>query len=325
MRKLEAEALLPYIHNCLRTEIDEKGRIHLSRFTQYQCRHVSSLREDFYEHRVALPAGITLDFHTDASCLELSWSVVKDDPFERDCIMDLYVDGVMVNSFTFPYPQPSARTLRAELPAGMKRVTLWLSRTADIAIKALSVPENAVMQPVAKGKKYLALGDSITYSSADHPSMGYAMQVARHFGWELYNQGLGGYYYDADSLDPELPVAPDVITVAYGTNDRRDDPQAYQERVSKYLARLISIWPDVPVFVIMPLWRLDISGTEAFERIYPIIRAECEKYPQITVIDGRMAMPRLPEFYTDGLHPNDFGMTCYAAYVIGKIEEALRG
>ena len=139
------------------------------------------------------------------------------------------------------------------------------------------------------------------------------------------NGRVGGYYYDAGSLDPEIPVKPDVITVAYGTNDRRDDREAYRERVSKYLERLTSLWPDVPVFVIMPVWRLDISGTEAFDGIYPIIQGECEKYPQITVIDGRLAVPHLQEFYADLIHPNDFGMTCYAHYVIQAIERKLNG
>ena len=35
------------------------------------------------------------------------------------------------------------------------------------------------------------------------------MQIAEHFGWELYNQGVGGYYFNEEKL--ELVHLQDVI------------------------------------------------------------------------------------------------------------------
>lgn len=319
MRKIVGSELLPYVHNCLRTELDENGRVRFFRFTEQQFQEYNT--NPIFADRAVLPSGIKLDLYTDSSLVELSWDLVKNGPWQVDSVVDMYIDGVLVKEWLFSgEPEPTVR-LSAELPSGMKRITFWFNRTFEVALREIAISAEAEISPVSMHKKYLALGDSITYSSATHPSLGYAMQVADYFGWELYNQGVGGYYYNADSLDPELPLKPDVITVAYGTNDSRFDRQAYRERVGKYLERLTSIWPDVPVFVITPLWRLDLSGTENFDWIYPVIEEECSRFPKITVIDGRTVMPRLQGFYSDGyLHPNDLGMTCYAKSVIRAIE-----
>ena len=323
MRRITGSELLPYVHNCLRAELDEKDRVRFFRFADRQFQEYK--KNPFFAARAILPAGVKLEFYTDSMHLVLSWDLVKNGPWKTESVVDMYIDGVFVKEVPFSEELEPTVCLSVELPIGMKRITFWFNKTFDVALRELSVEANAVLQPVPIYNKYLALGDSITFSSAQHPSLGYAMQVAEHFNWELYNQGVGGYYYDANSLDPELPLTPDIITVAYGTNDNRSDRQAYRNRVGNYLERLISIWPDIPVFVITPLWRLDLNGKESFDWIYPVIEEECSRFPQITVIDGRTAMPRLPEFYSDGyLHPNDFGMTCYANIIIQAIEASGR-
>ena len=319
MVKLEKEELFPYVRGCLRTAVDASGRICCFRFTEKQLAEYN--KSDIFSVRAALNSGIKLDFYTDSSWVELSWELLQQAPWLDKSAAELYVNGALTKRWDFCGDADTAVQLTASLPMGMKRVTIWLNHNLDVAIRSVSIDENAVIQVVPAQKRYLALGDSITYSSALNPSMGYAMQVAEHFGWELFDQGVGGYYYDASSLDWEFPWKPDVITVAYGTNDDRTDPQAYKNRVEKYLHQLVAIWPDVPVFVIMPLWRMDLSGKEEFEWIYPVIAGVCQQIPSVTVIDARVAMPHLPELYSDGyLHPNDEGMTYYASYVIQAIK-----
>lgn len=323
MKKITGSELFCYIHNCLKPALDENGNVRFYRFTprQFQVYNKNSISAI----RAVLPTGVKLEFYTDSDRLEIAWDLVQNGPWQVDSLADLYVDGVLVKAWQFSgEPEPTVR-LSAELPAGNKRVTFWLNRTFEIALKELAISENAVISPVPAGKCHLALGDSITFSSAKHPSLGYVSQVAEHFGWEMYNQAIGGYIFDADSLDPDLPVTPDVITVAYGTNDDRSDREAYRRRVNEFLKGLTEIWPEVPAFVITPLWRTDVSGTEQFEWIYPVIEEECARFPQITVIDGHTLMPQLPDFYSDGfLHPNDLGMTFYAQSVVKAIEASGR-
>ena len=42
------------------------------------------------------------------------------------------------------------------------------------------------------------------------------VQLARFFEMDLLNQGVGGYIFNARSLDEEISYQPDVVTVAYG-------------------------------------------------------------------------------------------------------------
>lgn len=319
MRRIIGKELLPLVHNCLRAEVDEQNRVRLFRFTETQMEEYA--KESVFAIRSLLGSGVTFDFITDSQHLEIAWELVQNGPWAVKPVCDLWVDGVLVQSWELSEEPQETERFTVELPAGKKRVTFWLPRTIVVAVTEILLSEGAQAEPVPERKKYLTMGDSITFSSARHPSLSYAAQVAAHFGWELYNQGVGGYVFRADSLDSQIALQPDVITVAYGTNDNRSDRDAYRIRVREYLEKLHTIWPEVPVFLITPLWRLDVSGTEGFDWIYPVIEEECAKYPQITVVDGRTAMPRLPDFYSDAfLHPNDLGMTHYAQSIVRVME-----
>ena len=321
MYRLSGSDLLPLVRNALRTELDEQNRVRFFRFTPKQMEEYG--KESVFAIRSLLTNGVTLDFVTDSLHLELAWELVQRGPWDVSDVVDLYLDGVLVQSQALPNEPDSATRLTFSLPEGKKRVTFWFPRTFVIALTELILSDGASVELLPARKNYLALGDSITFSSAQHPSLSYCAQVASHFGWELYNQGIGGYVFCADSLDSNFPWKPDVITVAYGTNDNRSDRDAYRIRVRTYLERLCAIWPDIPIFLITPLWRLDISGTEPFDWIYPVIEEECARHPQISVIDGRTAMPRLPEFYSDAyLHPNNLGMTFYAQSIVRTMEQA---
>ena len=95
---------------------------------------------------------------------------------------------------------------------------------------------------VAAGKVDLVfIGDSITQGmDARGPASAYAVQLARVLDVELLNQGVGGHIFDLDALDDELPYHPDIITIAYGTNDWSRDTtrEEISSRVERYLTRL---------------------------------------------------------------------------------------
>ena len=320
MRKIIGEELFKCVHNALRKEIDFKGRVRFFRFTEKQL--IAYKKDKIFEERAVLHSGVKLDFFTDSQYFGLSWELIKKGPWNDESVADLYVDGVLVKSYHFSEFSDKKVTILEKLKKGKKRIEFWFSKAFEIALSEMFVSKDATITHIKKKRNYIAFGDSITFSSALHPSLGYAMQIAEHFGWELYNQGVGGYYFNEESLDEEIPIVPDVITVAYGTNDDRSNRDLYRKRVYDYLQRLTSIWNNVPIFVITPLWRLDLKESEDFIWVYDVIENECKKFPQISVIDGRNMMPRTKDFYSDGfLHPNDCGMTLYAKNVINIMQK----
>ena len=51
-----------------------------------------------------------------------------------------------------------------------------------------------------------------------------------------------------------------------------------------------------------------------------LLKEEAQKCG-ITVIDGEYLTPRISDFYTDGLHPNDLGFTIYGMNLASEIQK----
>ena len=98
-------------------------------------------------------------------------------------------------------------------------------------------------RPVDK-KRYVAYGNSITHGTGQkgtHET--YAFQVARHFGWELYNVAVGGGKTSvvlADMLRDDIEHI-DFITILIGFNDYNFQGVDTTEYKNRYNAVLSSI------------------------------------------------------------------------------------
>ena len=75
---------------------------------------------------------------------------------------------------------------------------------------------------------------------------------------DLTNKGIGG-----DMVFPELVCEreanmPDLITVAYGTNDwgcRTQDE--FLKKYTLFMQKLTEMYPKIPIYAITPVWRAD--------------------------------------------------------------------
>ena len=161
-------------------------------------------------------------------------------------------------------------------------------------------------------RRLLCLGDSITQGTAAvQPTCSYPVLLARHWGCDLLNQGVGGHVWDPLALADPPAYAPHRITIAYGTNDwqRGVTAAALADHVGAYLDRVRALWPGVPVAVITPLWRTgetqsQRAGTLADVRAV-IARSAAPTGAQ--VIDGAALLPAQAWWFPDGVHPSDAG------------------
>ena len=182
------------------------------------------------------------------------------------------------------------------------------------------------------GEKRLVLyafGDSITQGFiAGRPSFCYVAQLAELLGVNALNQGIGGAMYDPHILDDlENLAVPDLVTVAYGTNDWRNNPDFgdIRQRVTLFYEQLNRLYPNVPTHVLTPIWRDDMdepqqSGT--FAEVTQLIRDIAGSYPAIHLIDGVAISPHNPSCFADGfLHPNISGFS----YLAPRLYKAIQG
>ena len=190
-----------------------------------------------------------------------------------------------------------------------------------VYIENITVDDGASLAPEKRPRNMLAYGDSITHGYfAQYPSLAYSVKLARMLDANIYNKAIGGDRFFPEFLELDEPIKPDIITVAYGTNDwSRHSRETVTKRSRAFLKALSEKFPNAKIFAITPLWR-DRADEPKFMKkfggyvgeVHAIIEENCKDLPNITVIDGGKLTPHDQAFYTDGLHPNDLGMCIYA-------------
>jgi lysophospholipase L1-like esterase len=307
----------------------EDGGFFPRRFTDAQYELYA--KTPAFKTRSLCPAGAALDFVTDSETVTLK---ISRRDFCRDwAYFDLYVNDIFFDSQGWPSGAEAKTEIKFIIPKklrtqnGAARLTIYLPYTANLVLKEMALQEGSSLEiPPRPGKRILCLGDSITQGmSAVRASAVYPTQLARFMGMSLLNHGIGGFTFDPESVDPALDFAPDIITEAYGINDWSSFPSAehFEEKCSGFFARLTSVYKNSKIIAVTPLWNTRTHettkvGTQDF--VAEKIRDICRPYENVTVVNGHEMVPNIPDFFSDGIHPNDLGFMFYAQGLIKTIQ-----
>lgn len=302
------------------------------RFTEKQFAEYD--RNPVFAIRSRCPAGVCLDIMTDAALLTLEVEILQ---WVRPYgYFDLYVDDRFVRSVGDHDADGRIRRYTFELldssidsSSRMQRVTIYLPHNVELAIRDLLLSGGASLEavPFRNSRNLLCLGDSITQGmDAVRPSHTYPVLLSRHLDMHLLNQGVGGYYYDDRSLDEELPYEPDLITIAYGTNDwgKHARVETFEASVATYLRKVAATHPDARIAVITPLWRRDADQAKpmgTFEQLTAAIASACRGIQSIRCLPGSELFAHDPALYADGVHPTDAGFQAMADAVAQRLQE----
>lgn len=241
-----------------------------------------------------------------------------------DDAFDIFVDGELVSSIK---PKSGRIKIKFKNPGhDLKTVKICFPVFAEIGIK--KVCGNRELYALKSGKeKMFSFGDSITQGFvAGSPSCSYVARLAEKLDMDALNQGIGGYYFCAHSLNgiEQLPV-PKLITVAYGTNDWHivKDLETFKENTDNYFHKLNNLFPDTPKIVITPIWRGDIETETpigAFSDIIGVIKESALSIPHTTIVEGLSIVPHEKDCFADGwLHPNAVGFHLMAEGIYNGI------
>lgn len=303
-----------------------KDGIHFCRFTREQEALYKVRSEDFYMKTFST-SGIRLRFRTDSRVLGLRGKVLPG--CSRSYFsFDVFVDGKMVdslNNFTggelprdytkMPFPL-GAFSKTFNLGAGEKEVCVYLPWSVKVALEALELDDGAFLKPVKPTKKMLCFGDSITHGyDALHPSNKYITKLADFLDAEEYNKAIGGEIFFPELAATREDFEPDLITVAYGTNDWNNcSRKEFENNCKAFYRNLRTNYPDTPIYAITPIWRKDMEEARpfgAFRDVDALIRNAVAEL-NVTVIDGFSFVPHDAQYYADlRLHPNDEGFGAY--------------
>ena len=306
------------------TEIDERdGTVLLCRFTKEQRALYRDTSADFYMKSFST-AGVRLEFDTDSKQLELAVAVSPGSSRLTTAVHSVFVDGERIGELPVSLEldqKDMPHSGSFALGEGTKRVKIVFPWSMSSRIVSLSLDDGATVTPVAKSRRMIIFGDSITQGyDASKPEKSYASILADGLDANAVNKGIGGEKFFpalatlADDFDPE------IITVAYGTNDwSKREKAELDEMCTAFYHNLAKTYPKARIVAISPLWRPDI---DAKGKDYPLthvaayLNEVAADIPQMTVIDAMDFIPHDVAYFTDNVHPNDRGFDAYAEHLL---------
>ena len=307
------------------------------RFTKEQEELYRTVRDDFY-NKAFSNSCIRLEFETDSASLLLKSYMTKRSSrayYSHDIFVDGALCGMLWGKFDDTHDEVKNGTAAGRFKLGeagkAKRVCIHLPWSCSSDLIELSLDDGATLSPVKKAKKILFYGDSITQGyDAVRTSNSYAAKIAANLDAEVRNKGIGGEIFRSElaALKDE-DITPDMITVAYGTNDWASGVQKkeFEERSDKFFGALAKNYPDAKIFAIAPIWRADWQDIHSIGEFFSIrehFAKIAEKYPSVTLIDGFDFLPHDTELYSDKfLHPNDEGFAHYANNLTKELKKYL--
>lgn len=328
--KLDRQQLGDIIHNVMSYEFDAQGTLHFKRFTESQLAAYKEESEGWYV-RANASAGVTFDFISDSNYIALKMDL-KEGSAQFWTSFDLHVDGIFTDTQAFSHLEQ--KLLSFSLPEGEHRITLYFPWTAETLVREVHLSDGATITPVTKRAKGIVFGDSITHGSVtQYTSLSYANQVASKTNVELINQGVGGYYFGARTIDESLiSYRPDFILIAYGTNDysRCETIEDFRNTVESYLEKLNQLFPETKKVAVLPIFRNDLNNqtrekyrSYSFEDSKQVLLDIYARYDTIHVLE-ETGMPHIPGvFVTDYLHPNELGFTFMAQTISEELKKLL--
>ena len=305
----------------------EEGLIHFHRMHPTQL-EAAMARGEAYYIRGRSNTGVKLTFRTDSTSLflDLKASQGTMSYFAADILVDGKLVGSVDNYSQFE-PLPTFHTQRQyplgdysgrfDLGPGEKTVRVHLSWGPVTAIRELSLDDGATFLPVIPEKKVLFYGDSITQGmDCLHPCQTYSARIADALGMAEYNKAIAGTTAFPEMAAVPETFTPDVIVVAYGTNDwSLRDRDTFARDYRAMLENIQTNYPGVPVFALTPVFRFAMNEYRpfgAFCNLNPMIRAIAADFADVTVIDCFPFIPAHRNCFGDGnLHPNARGFDHY--------------
>ena len=260
-----------------------------------------------WRNRVLFSAGIRLELITDAEHISFDYKLYIGDCAldKRSKTLDTWIDGVLHSVISI---EQMKGKIEINLPKGEKRVAIYLPNYYQFSIKNFTI-DGKYKSVKDKGQKVLVIGDSITNGFGSIISSGsYFNVLQRLTGYNMLNQGIGGYRCEPNELMQIDGFTPDKIITLLGTNWYNcPDVYDYEKSTVDYYNRLTELYKDKKIIAISPLWRDDNVERERFDWCRSIVKRECQKHDNITYVEGYTLVPNVEECFIDKLHPNEYG------------------
>lgn len=311
---------------------EENGTLIPLRFTEAQEQMYFESDRGFY-NKTFSTAGVKAEFFTNSSSLTLT-AEASPSSSRYFFAFDVCVDGTLTKTLRSSLQNEDGtvekcRVLResVSLGGGEKRVSVFFPWSVAIRLVSLEIDDGCFVIPAPRKYKMLSFGDSITHGyDAQNPSRAYATALATALDADLCNKGIGGEVFRPALAALKDDFIPDVITVAYGTNDwsKTASREIFERDSRQFFTILASLYPNARIIALAPIWRVGIEKVTvlgAFSNIARQLHAIAENIPNMQVIDCIDFLPKTPEIFSDlKIHPSDEGFDHYTKGIVDKLK-----
>ncbi len=309
--------------------IDGKTVFH--RFTKEQEALYRTVSDNFY-NKTFSTSCVRLEFETNSSNLYIKTQVTPRSS-RTFYSHDVFVDGKLCGTLDGNLCEKATSTVSKEFALGekgtRKNVCICLPWSCSSDMIEISIDDDATILPIKKVCKMICFGDSITQGyDATYTSNSYASKLTTNLNAETRNKGIGGEIFRPELAKiKDCNFDPDVITVAYGTNDWGTEVprDVFISRINEFFSALTQNYPNAKMFAIAPIWRADWQDDHTFGEFFDIkeeLLKVANKYSNVELIDGFNFVPHERELFSDKyLHPNDNGFSCYADKLISELKK----
>ncbi len=318
---------------------EEEEGILFHRFTEEQEalyeERARTYNKGFYK-KCFCSSGVRLSFQTDSESLFLK---VFAAPASTRCYfgIDVLVNGEKsgyLNNFGPDPLEGKYAEVKApygefeksfDLGEGEKKVEIVFPFSVKMYLKEMRLAKGSTLTPVKRKKKLVAFGDSITHGyDTQHPTSKYITKLCDFLEAEEFNKAIGGEIMFPSLAATKETFVPDYILVAYGSNDWSKSRSDIFEADSKaFLGNLRKNYPEVPVFLLTPIWRYNWEKEVPFgpfRLVHEILERNAKEFSQVYVIDGFDFVDHDVSLFADaGLHPTDVGFGQYYERLRDKI------
>lgn len=285
--------------------------------------------------------GARIRFRTDAPVVtaELYYSTHHISTSARNGQGLCYIDGQGAGTFNsrarsvVRQPERVLASLPRPAQPGFHDYELVLPYGDSVEFLGLRVGRPARFEPPPPRtpRRYVAYGDSITQGfTASDVGQSYAFRLAQKKNWQVLNMGFGGRASTPADGRVVAALQADVITVLIGANDWQAGvpPERCGANVNAFLANLRAVQPQVPVYVLTPLWvaaswqpRARVADLESYRQVLrEVVYARHD--PDLHLIEGPDLIAHdLALFDPVVVHPNDQGFAMMAERLAARVAD----
>ena len=295
----------------------EDDGMHFGKCTKEQVVAWKEVNEGLVNN-VIPTTGVRLDFYTNSNFVKICFNSIGR--------YEVKINHLLKKQYIFTQESENREiVLDLEACKGENHLLIALpSHSHAGVISSVEIADGCYVRPRSFDRKILFVGDSITQGyNSNFDLNSYAYLLSEYLNADSVIQGIGSSRFAPSTVLP-TGYKPDIVFIAYGTNDFAglSSIADLEENAREYICKMQALYSGAKFFVITPVWRMD-EGVVRSMGTFSNAR-ECIKQVAIKlgaeVIDGYDLLPQLPQFMADTVHPNDLGFSLYAINLLKGIQ-----